>query len=40
MTSTSARTATTRFEELAALRGDLIMPGEPGYDEATSTTRP
>ena len=35
MTTTSAETATTPYEELAAaLRGDLITPGDPGYDEA------
>ena len=31
----SAGIATKPYEELvAALRGDLIMPGDPGYDEA------
>jgi FAD/FMN-containing dehydrogenase len=35
MTATSAETATTPYEELAAaLRGDLITPGDPGYDQA------
>ena len=35
MTTTSAETATTPYEELAAaLRGDLITPGDPGYGEA------
>jgi FAD binding domain/Berberine and berberine like len=35
MSTTSASTATTPYEELdAALRGDLITPGDPGYDEA------
>src|SRR6266446_6035673 len=35
MTTTSARTGKTPYTELAAgLRGDLIMPGDPGYDEA------
>ena len=35
MTTTSAETAITPCEELAAaLRGDLITPGDPGYDEA------
>ena len=35
MTTTSAETTTTPYEELAAaLRGDLITPGDPGYDEA------
>jgi hypothetical protein len=35
MTTTSAETAATPYEELAAaLRGDLITPGDPGYDEA------
>jgi FAD/FMN-containing dehydrogenase len=34
MTSTSASTSTTPYEELAAsLYGDLIRPGDPGYDE-------
>ncbi len=35
MTTTSADMATTLHEGLAtALRGELIMPGDPGYDEA------
>ena len=35
MTTTSAGMATTLHEGLAtALRGELIMPGDPGYDEA------
>src|SRR5450755_4153291 len=35
MTTTSAETATAPYEELAAaLRGDLITPGDPGYGEA------
>ena len=35
MTTTSAEAATTPYEELAAaLRGDLITPGDPGYGEA------
>src|ERR1035437_10690227 len=35
MTTTSAGIATTPYEELAAaLRGDLIVPGDPGYDAA------
>ena len=35
MTTTSAEVATAPYEELAAaLRGSLIMPGDPGYDEA------
>jgi len=35
MTTTSASIATTPYEELTAvLRGDLISPGDPGYDEA------
>jgi RNA polymerase sigma factor (sigma-70 family) len=35
MTTTSERTATTPFGDLAAaLRGELIMPGDPGYDQA------
>ena len=34
MTTTSVRT-TTPYEELAvALRGDLIIPTDPGYDDA------
>src|SRR5437660_84720 len=33
--TTSAGVATAPYEELAAaLRGDLILPGDPGYDEA------
>ena len=35
MTATSAGIATTPYENLAAvLRGSLITPGDPGYDEA------
>src|ERR1700757_3171079 len=35
MTSTSASVATEAYEQLAAaLRGDLIRPADPGYDEA------
>ena len=35
MTTTSADIATKPFHDLAAtLRGDLIRPGDPGYDEA------
>ena len=35
MTTTSAGLATTPYEELAAaVRGELIVPGDPGYDEA------
>ena len=35
MTTTSADIATKPFHELAgALRGDLIRPGDPGYDQA------
>ena len=35
MTTTSADVATMPYHELAAaLRGDLIVPGDPGYDEA------
>jgi hypothetical protein len=35
MTTTSADTATKPFHELAAvLRGELIVPGDPGYEEA------
>ena len=35
MTATSSRTATVPYAELAAtVRGDLISPGDPGYDEA------
>ena len=35
MTATSASTTTAPYEELAAsLRGDLITPGDPGYDQA------
>ena len=35
MTTTSAETATTPYEELAAvLRGDLIRPTDVGYDQA------
>ena len=30
---TTSTTATTAYAELAAaMRGDLIMPGDPGYD--------
>ena len=35
MTDTQADIATAPYEDLAAgLRGDLIVPGDPGYDEA------
>src|ERR1022692_3260750 len=35
MTATSQRTATAPYDDLAAsLRGDLIRPGDPGYDDA------
>ncbi|HEY2203692.1 MAG TPA: FAD-binding oxidoreductase [Pseudonocardia sp.] len=35
MTTTSARTITAPYDDLAAaLRGELIRPGDPGYDEA------
>jgi FAD/FMN-containing dehydrogenase len=35
MTTTAEHTATVLYGELAAgLRGDLIVPGDPGYDEA------
>ncbi len=35
MTTTAAPTATAPYEVLAAaLRGDLIVPGDPGYDQA------
>src|ERR1700728_2682048 len=35
MTATSARTTMPPYADLAAtVRGDLIQPGEPGYDEA------
>jgi hypothetical protein len=35
MTATSASIATAPYQELAAaLRGDLIGPGDPGYDQA------
>jgi hypothetical protein len=35
MTTTSASTSTTLYEELAAsLHGDLIRPADAGYDEA------
>ncbi len=35
MTTTTAGIATKPFGELAAaLRGDLIVPGDPGYDQA------
>ena len=35
MTTTSAGVATLQYRELAAaVRGDLIVPGDPGYDEA------
>ncbi len=35
MTHTQADIATVPYEDLAAgLRGDLIVPGDPGYDEA------
>ena len=35
MTTTSADIATKPFHDLAAaLRGDLIRPEDPGYDEA------
>src|SRR5271166_3543412 len=33
--TTSAATITAPYAELAAvMRGDLIMPGDPGYDQA------
>ena len=35
MTTTSAGTVTEAYEQLAAtLRGDLIMPADPRYDQA------
>ena len=35
MTTATGRSTTAPFEDLATvLRGDLIMPGDPGYDEA------
>ena len=35
MTTTSVDVGTMHYQELAAaVRGDLIMPGDPGYDEA------
>jgi hypothetical protein len=35
MTTTSTALATAPYQELAAApRGDLITPGDPGYDEA------
>ena len=35
MTTTSSRTTTVPYAELAAtVRGELISPGDPGYDEA------
>ena len=35
MTTTSADIATKQYRELAAvLRGDVIRPGDPGYEEA------
>ena len=35
MTTKSADIATEQYRELAAaVRGDLIVPGDPGYDEA------
>jgi FAD/FMN-containing dehydrogenase len=35
MTTTTARTATAPYEELAGgLRGQLIVPSDPGYDQA------
>src|ERR1017187_3892702 len=35
MNATSARIATAPYEELAAgLRGDVVVPGDPGYDQA------
>ena len=35
MTATSASITTAPYEDLAAsLRGDLILPGDPGYDQA------
>jgi FAD/FMN-containing dehydrogenase len=35
VTTTSADVATLQYRELAAaMRGDLIVPGDPGYDEA------
>ena len=35
MTTTSADVVTKQYRELAAVvRGDLIVPGDPGYDEA------
>jgi FAD/FMN-containing dehydrogenase len=35
MTITSAITSTTPYEDLAtSLHGDLILPGDPGYDQA------
>ena len=34
MTITSASVATEAYEQLAALRGDLIRPADAGYDEA------
>ena len=33
--TTQASTGTAPYEELATtLRGELILPGDPGYDEA------
>jgi len=35
MTTTSAGPATAAYQELATiLRGELITPGDPGYDTA------
>ncbi len=35
MTTTTASSTTAAYDDLSAfLRGDLIMPGDPGYDEA------
>ena len=42
MTTASADLATRRYQELAfAPHGDLITPGDPGYDQAPgSLSRP
>jgi len=34
MTTTSTGLATALYQELAALRADLIAPADPRYDEA------
>jgi hypothetical protein len=39
VTTTSAGVATMQYRELAAvLRGELIVPGDPGYDQARAVT--